>query len=264
MIARTEKKKKVFQLTWSSDTSENVRFREWSALKPTNFDAISMQNTIVVNFINGNKHLSIYILNKIKTIDRSNYHHIDIPMSKDDTDSNDITSKNETSKSHVRIYTRRGDKGMSSLYNREKRLKNDPVFEALGDADELNAAIGIAVHYCTESKNGLTDKLANIQSRLLDIGSAIATPLTSKKTKTEQIEIAAFKKGKEYIIEMERWIDEMESKLPPLTNFILPSGGLASSHLHLARAIARRFERHLVTLKTTGDLDETACAYVNR
>eukprot|EP01083_Nonionella_stella_P055516 146415_1 len=81
-------------------------------------------------------------------------------------------------KRKIKIYTKTGDKGTSALYNLERRSKDDPVFEALGDSDELNASIGIAREYCIQSNNGLNEKLIEIQSRLMDIGSAIATPIT--------------------------------------------------------------------------------------
>lgn len=162
----------------------------------------------------------------------------------------------------MKIYTKTGDNGMSSLYNLERRYKNDQVFEALGDIDELNASIGIAREYCTQSNNGLNEKLIEIQSRLMDIGSAIATPLTSIKTKQFKKNRVHF--DKENITILENWIDELDTQLPVLKNFILPSGGLSSTHLHMSRAICRRCERHMIHLKNNKDITESVSIYINR
>jgi hypothetical protein len=79
-----------------------------------------------------------------------------------------------------KIYTRTGDKGSSSLYNGERRPKTDLVFEALGHQDELCAVIGIAREHCQKSNNGLADVLAEIQSRIFDLGAAVATPVQTR------------------------------------------------------------------------------------
>lgn len=123
----------------------------------------------------------------------------------------------------VRVYTRTGDKGTSSLYTGERRAKDDAVFEALGDVDELNAHMGMARELASDSLHGsgvesLVSRLAQIQSRLLDAGSAIATP--SDSGTPEQLARVVF--PSEITRNLEQWIDEMDSELPPLRNFILP------------------------------------------
>ncbi len=89
----------------------------------------------------------------------------------------------ESSKTRPRkksmLYTRTGDKGESSLYNGERRPKSDPVFLALGEQDELCAAIGIAREYCELASNDLSPMLIEVQSRLFDLGSAVATPVNN-------------------------------------------------------------------------------------
>lgn len=132
----------------------------------------------------------------------------------------------------VRVYTRTGDKGTSSLYTGERRAKDDAVFEALGDVDELNAHVGMARELATDSLRGsgvesLISRLAQIQSRLLDAGSAIATPPDS--CTPEQLARVAF--PGEITRSLEQWIDEMDSELPPLRNFILPVSRSVSSSL---------------------------------
>lgn len=83
----------------------------------------------------------------------------------------------------IRVYTKTGDKGTSSLFNGKRRAKTDPIFEALGDTDELNALLGMAREYCSGQSGAelLNQSIVEIQSRLLDVGSHIATPLSSSK-----------------------------------------------------------------------------------
>jgi len=179
-------------------------------------------------------------------------------------DSNDKPKKSK-------IYTKTGDK--------ERRKKDDLVFEALGSTDELNAVIGIAHEYCEQlasklEENRLTEKqgenlsikdiivnLEKIQSHLLDVGTHIATPLT-KEISAEKSKQAEF--DEQNISLLENWIDALDSKLPPLRNFILPSGGLSSAHLHLARTVCRRAERNIVTIVNEGQADIVVQKYMNR
>lgn len=140
----------------------------------------------------------------------------------------------------MKIYTKTGDKGTSSLYNGERRSKTDDVFKALGDVDELNSLLGIAREHIGEST--VDTQIQEIQSRLLDVGSCIATPAeTSSESKRQRVEFES-----DHVERLESWIDEHSEALPALTQFILPSGGLAASHLHLARAVCRRAERSVI------------------
>lgn len=165
----------------------------------------------------------------------------------------------------VRVYTRTGDKGTSSLYTGERRAKDDAVFEALGDVDELNAHVGMARELATDSLRGsgvesLISRLAQIQSRLLDAGSAIATPPDS--CTPEQLARVAF--PGEITRSLEQWIDEMDSELPPLRNFILPGGGKASAALHICRTVCRRAERRVVALGRHGAAPDAVVIFLNR
>lgn len=159
------------------------------------------------------------------------------------------------------IYTRTGDKGTSSLFNGERREKHDRVFEALGNTDELNAAIGVAKEHCELGENGLSFNLATIQSRMLDIGSAVATPRLNTPSEA-RINLTSFEES--HVQLLESWIDELDATLPPLTNFILPSGGMASAHLHVARAVCRRTERSVVPLVAEGEVEAAVQKYLNR
>ncbi|EAL66497.1 hypothetical protein DDB_G0281875 [Dictyostelium discoideum AX4] len=135
-----------------------------------------------------------------------------------------------------KLYTKTGDKGTSALYNGERRPKNDTFFHSLGSIDELSACIGVALEYCLIDKNGLEPYLERIVGVMLDIGACIATPLDNsqekhiKKTKLDD---------RKYVETLERWIDTIDSQLPPLKFFIIPCNvGLASSHLHVARSFS--------------------------
>lgn len=144
----------------------------------------------------------------------------------------------------MKIYTKTGDSGESSLYNGERRSKHDLYFDALGDVDELNSSLGVVREFLSEGE-ALGHQLSTIQSLLLDCGSAIATPSTSSEAKVQR---CSFDPQGTAVGQLEAWIDEMDAQLPPLTSFILPSGGKAASFLHLSRSIARRAERQVIHL----------------
>ncbi|KAK9807148.1 hypothetical protein WJX73_000332 [Symbiochloris irregularis] len=166
----------------------------------------------------------------------------------------------------MRIYTKTGDDGTSSLYTGERRPKSDVTFQALGDVDELNSALGVArAAFALEKAEQSSfqehqEQLESIQSRLLDAGSAIATPQDSASE--AQLSRAAFDTSS--ASELEEWLDHWQEQLPPLTNFILPSGGSAACALHMARTICRRAERSVMPLASSGATDKAVGVYLNR
>lgn len=161
--------------------------------------------------------------------------------------------------SRVRIYTRTGDKGTSSLYSGERRRKDDDIFEALGTADELNAHLGVSVAELGTKHVKLAAMLTECQSRLLDLGSCIATPPASSSE--HRLARVALPIG--LCEQLENWIDDMEEQLPPLKNFILPGGSRTSAALHVARTVCRRLERCLARIPPDY-LDASVFPYVNR
>ncbi|OMJ77916.1 hypothetical protein SteCoe_22391 [Stentor coeruleus] len=158
----------------------------------------------------------------------------------------------------LKIYTKTGDKGSTSLFTGERRSKDDAVFQSLGNTDELNSFIGLAAVQCKNHQD-ISNMLEFIQSRLLDVGSNIATPKSSNHEKLARVGFKA-----EYVDNLEKWIDQMDKDLPPLKNFILPSGGEGSARLHVARSVCRRAERSIVKQFLDGEVDESAYKFINR
>jgi cob(I)alamin adenosyltransferase len=152
----------------------------------------------------------------------------------------------------TRITTRGGDKGQSGLADGSRHSKTAPHFQALGDVDELNCALGIVVAGLTHD-HPLRPVLLEIQSRLFDLGGGIALPRNELSLVSE---VAA----------LERLIDQHNARLGPLANFILPGGTIVGAQMHLARAICRRAERSLWTLDAAcpNDYDESLGVFLNR
>ncbi|XP_077995533.1 corrinoid adenosyltransferase MMAB-like [Glandiceps talaboti] len=174
--------------------------------------------------------------------------------------SSSMSSDDPTKEKAIRIYTRTGDKGMSSIYTGERKHKDDVIFEALGTTDELSCTIGLAREFSEEAKHTFGDKLEQVQCLLQDVGSHIATPRTAlSETKLKRTEFSS-----EVVAELETWIDMYTDQLPPLRNFILPSGGKTSATLHLARAVCRRAERRVIPLARDGEIDRDVVKYLNR
>eukprot|EP00239_Pterosperma_sp_CCMP1384_P011499 CAMPEP_0197863138 /NCGR_PEP_ID=MMETSP1438-20131217/40390_1 /TAXON_ID=1461541 /ORGANISM="Pterosperma sp., Strain CCMP1384" /LENGTH=213 /DNA_ID=CAMNT_0043480923 /DNA_START=135 /DNA_END=776 /DNA_ORIENTATION=- len=161
-----------------------------------------------------------------------------------------------------KVYTKTGDKGTSSLYNGQRADKDSEVFGALGDTDELNNSVGVAREFCLIAGHSeLCMQLEEIQSRLLDVGSAVATPADTTKS-DRKLELTRFNPA--HASEVESWIDSLDEELPALQNFILPSGGQAAAFLHVARGVARRAERSVVPLVRAEKVEQSVGIYLNR
>jgi ATP:cob(I)alamin adenosyltransferase len=213
---------------------------------------------------------------------KKDHHQNDLQMGKGTTfKSSANDAKDEMTK--FKVYTKTGDDGTSSLYNLERRKKSDLTFEALGDCDETNVAVGIArVHardfFLFNNTNNNSDAtisadincfdedvlphLEIIQSRLLDVGSAVATPMTSEKTKDGMKMRCRFDES--HVDAIESWIDAYEEELPALTNFLCPGGTKFAAFLHQARAICRRCERKVQPMVESGDVEKSVGMYLNR
>ena len=164
----------------------------------------------------------------------------------------------------MKIYTRTGDKGTSSLYSGQRAPKTHPIFEALGAVDELSSALGVVRSHALLStsindgtkKDEILEQVLWLQCQLQDLNSHIATPPpVDTATNTDSIAWQKYRRVQfdtqgMATKQLETWIDEMTSSLPALTQFILPGGGnsLASSYAHVARTTCRRAERRIVEL----------------
>ncbi|XP_066466008.1 corrinoid adenosyltransferase MMAB isoform X2 [Tiliqua scincoides] len=159
-----------------------------------------------------------------------------------------------------KIYTKTGDKGFSSTFTGERRAKDDQIFDALGTLDELSSAVGLSAEFGGESRHSFVEELHKVQCVLQDAGSNVATPISSARE--SHLKRTSF--SEKPILELEAWIDRYSDQLPPLTAFILPSGGKSSTVLHLSRAICRRAERCVVPLVKAGEVDANVAKYLNR
>ena len=152
----------------------------------------------------------------------------------------------------MKIYTKTGDAGETSLFGGARVSKNDPRIEAYGTVDELNSFLGVA--RATWPYSPLDAQFERIQSDLFDVGAHLASPGTSRFAGVDP----------QRIEELERAIDAMERELAPLTNFILPGGALAAAQLHVARTVCRRAERCVVGLHDESEATQSTIAYLNR
>jgi cob(I)alamin adenosyltransferase len=128
---------------------------------------------------------------------------------------------------------------------------------AIGDVDEANSALGVALLHVTDERHRLM--LGNIQNELFDLGADLATPGEDFTPSEMTLRITSAQ-----VERLEREIDAMNESLEPLRSFILPGGGAASAYLHLARAIVRRAERMAVAAAREVGLNPLALAYINR
>jgi cob(I)alamin adenosyltransferase len=157
----------------------------------------------------------------------------------------------------VKIYTKTGDDGTTGLFGGERVPKDHLRIEAYGTVDELNSMIGL-VRTALASDSRLDRPLLDIQQMLFVLGADLATPNNQKVTfKIPRI-------TSEDGVTLENLIDSFEQDLPELKRFILPGGSEASARLHLARTVARRAERILVSLSREEAIGPDDIIFVNR
>ena len=153
----------------------------------------------------------------------------------------------------MKIYTKTGDEGKTSLFDNSRVWKSDERIMSYGAIDELNSSIGLALSL--ELDPEIKDILVRIQNDLFVVGSDLANPNMSDKIIRTTSEMITF---------LEQKIDLMEPQLEPLTKFILPGGTLLASLLHMSRTISRRAETHVVELSKTQEINKDAAIYLNR
>ncbi len=159
-----------------------------------------------------------------------------------------------------KIYTKTGDDGTTGLVDGSRVAKNDSRMAAIGDVDELNSALGIAI--CELPHEALVKTLRVIQNDLFDLGADLATPADENDDFAPSEMILRVTPSQVERLESE--IDAINSDLEPLTSFILPGGEKSAAAIHLARAIARRAERTAVGAAQVIAINPQALAYINR
>lgn len=157
----------------------------------------------------------------------------------------------------MKIYTKAGDKGDTSLFGGKRVLKDDLRVEAYGTVDELNSAIGIVRSMKVPRVVDIV--LGRVQNDLFIIGADLAAPLslTRRRAKVPRIDVGR-------IAVIESIIDQIQPKLSRLKRFIVPRGSQASSYLHYARAVCRRAERRAVHVGRTQEINPKVITYLNR
>lgn len=160
-----------------------------------------------------------------------------------------------------KIYTRTGDDGTTGLVDGSRRAKYDARMVAIGEVDELNSALGLAV---LAVKADIAGELERIQNDLFDLGADLATPLGAFDTPDFAPSDMVLRIVPGQVDWLESAIDRHNAALPPLRSFILPGGSEPAARVHLARAIARRAERALAALAVAEPVNPAALTYLNR
>jgi len=161
----------------------------------------------------------------------------------------------------MKIYTKTGDKGETSLYGGTRVSKASARVESYGNIDELNSFIGVAKSHIEDQ--GAIDQLKKIQFDLFTVGSESATPADKLMLANGRSRLSLVISETE-ISELENWMDAMEEHLEPLQYFILPGGGKAATSLHVARTVCRRAERSLIFLNESENIRPELIKYLNR
>jgi cob(I)alamin adenosyltransferase len=156
-----------------------------------------------------------------------------------------------------KIYTRTGDGGETGLADGSRIAKEHPLSQAIGDVDEANSAIGVALIHVQDAD--ARAMLRAIQNELFDLGADLATPAEDFTPNEMTLRIV-----QDQIDRLEREVDRMNERLQPLASFILPGGTAGGAHLHLARTIIRRAERSAVAASRHVPLNPLARIYLNR
>lgn len=168
----------------------------------------------------------------------------------------------------MKIYTKRGDKGKTSLYSGQQISKSDELIHATGTLDECNSLIGLCVSLLRKEMQKqapvefeeFVHQLEKIQSHLFAVGAHASTP----RDRSDPIKQARTKLSHEPTLLLEQWIDAWQLRLPELKTFILPGGHWVAASLHHARCECRHAERHLCPLFEKGLIDQPAIEFVNR
>lgn len=172
----------------------------------------------------------------------------------------------------MKIYTRTGDKGQTSLFGGERVSKSNPRVQAYGTFDELNSILGLVIAEADGKKNlsSIAPWCLEVQKDLFALGAWLASPKACENIVAGKPAYEGGRKDRTTlndarITEFENDIDDWEEKLEPMKAFILPGGTTTASTLHIARTICRRAERECVALQESGEvIPEYVIRYLNR
>lgn len=157
----------------------------------------------------------------------------------------------------MKVYTKTGDKGTTSLVGGQRVSKCCSRLESYGTIDELNSHIGVLITYCTDTID--REFLTDVQGKLFVVGGYLATDNSQREIRTGNIVTP------DMVSAVEAQIDAIDAILPPLKLFILPGGCRAASYCHVCRTVCRRAERCIQALIEDGaEVDENVAAYINR
>ncbi|MCS7015018.1 MAG: cob(I)yrinic acid a,c-diamide adenosyltransferase [Gemmatales bacterium] len=154
-----------------------------------------------------------------------------------------------------RIYTRTGDQGETSLGDGRRVVKSHPRVEAYGEVDELNSVLGLLLAHAPQQSEA--ELIRRIQNDLFDVGADLCCPSAEDdrpRLRVQPIQVQW----------LEEQIDRLNSRLRPLTSFVLPGGGIAGAWCHLARTVCRRAERAVVRLSQQEAINSQVLSYLNR
>lgn len=161
----------------------------------------------------------------------------------------------------MKIYTKSGDQGETSLVDGSRVKKNHPRVEAYGTLDELNSSLGVCVALSRSAEafqnNSHFQALQSIQNDLFNLGSQLACPTEDWRAKMPEV-------SETRVLYLEAEMDAMTDVLPPLKEFILPGGHPFAAALHQARSLCRRAERRVFELESSSNLENRALIYLNR
>ena len=155
-----------------------------------------------------------------------------------------------------KVYTKTGDKGITSLIGGTRVKKSDIRINSYGTVDELNSFIGLLVTYIEEQET--IDLLAEMQNVLFNIGCNLAMGDNFKKELKESVVT------NKLIENVEKAIDRMQAAIPELKSFVIPGGSRSASIAHVCRTVCRRAERLIIALDETSEVDKNLLAYINR
>ncbi len=155
----------------------------------------------------------------------------------------------------MKIYTKKGDKGTTTLIGGTRVPKNHLKIEAYGTVDELNSWLGVI----KDASNQMFYKtfIEDIQNQLFNIGSLLAEDKENSKMQLPEV-------NEQFIEVIEKNIDHLDSILPPLKNFVLPGGHIINSYTHVARCVCRRAERNVVALSQYEEVNPIILQFLNR